>query len=45
MDSCYPILINNYPGAATAVIIAMDPWQPNDATVAWDREHVAEGND
>ncbi len=39
------ITINDYSGAATAVIIAIDPWQPNDATVACDQELVAEGND
>ena len=39
------IMINDYSGAATAVIIAIDPWQPNDATVACDRELIAEGRD
>ncbi len=45
MDSCYPILINDYSGGATAVIIAIDPWQPNDAKVARDRELIAVGRD
>ena len=31
------VLINDYSGPATAVIIAVDPWQPNDATVACDQ--------
>jgi len=39
------VLINDYSGAATAVIIAMDPWQPNDESVACDQVLAAEGGD
>jgi len=36
------VLINDYSGAATAVIIAIDPWQPNDATIACDEPLAAD---
>ena len=35
------VLINDYSGAATAVIIAIDLWQPNDATIACDEPLAA----
>ena len=36
------VLINDYSGAATAVILAIDPWLPNDATIACDEPLAAD---
>ena len=39
------VLINDYSGAATAVIIALDAWQPNDANVACDETLTADSGE